>query len=56
MAFAGVVICVVSTAGHYMVRKASDPAYAKSRLIVDPILFATEFVFSAVIVRYVFLR
>jgi len=56
LAVGGVLICIVSTTGAHLMRKASDPGYAKYMLIVDPLLFGTYFVFSAVIIRYVFLR
>jgi len=53
---AGALICIASTSGHYFMRKISDPVYAKHRLIVDPILFGCEFVFTAVLIRYLFMR
>lgn len=53
---AGAVICIASTTGHYLLRKITDPVYARHRLIADPILFGSEFAFTAILVRYVFMR
>jgi hypothetical protein len=56
LAFAGALICVVSTSGAYFVRKYRDPVSAKQRLIIDPMLYGFEFVLTAVLIRYVFMR
>jgi phosphate starvation-inducible membrane PsiE len=56
LAVAGVLICGASTTGAYLMRKTSDPVRAKYMLIVDAMLFGIYFVFSAVVIRYVFLR
>jgi len=56
LAVAGVLICVASTTGAYVMGKADDPVRAKYMLIVNSLLFGTYFVFSAVVIRYVFLR
>ena len=49
-------ICVVSTMGAYLERRTRDRVYAKHRLIIDPMLYGFEFVFTAVLIRYVFLQ
>jgi hypothetical protein len=56
LAVAGVLVCVLSTTGAYLLRKSRDPVSAKSWLIAEPILFGCYYVFSAVLIRYVFLR
>jgi hypothetical protein len=56
LAFAGVLICGVSTTGAYIVRRSRDPVSAKYWLLVEPILFGTYFVFVAVTIRYMFLH
>src|SRR5512147_180695 len=56
LAIAGGVICVISTTGAYLERRTRNPVYAKHRLIIDPMLYGFEFVFTAVLIRYVFLR
>jgi len=56
LAVAGALICIASTTAHYFTRKIIDPVYAKHRLIVDPILFGSEFVFTVVIIRYLFMH
>jgi hypothetical protein len=56
LTIAGVLICIASTTAAYMLRRIADPVSAKARLIVDPMLYGTEFVFTAVLIRYVFLR
>lgn len=56
LAFAGALICVVSTSGAYFVRKYRDPVSAKQRLIVDPMLYGFEFIFTAILIRYMFMH
>jgi hypothetical protein len=56
LALAGALSAASATYGSYVVRKVRDPEYARGRLIVDPMLFGAYFVFSAVIVRYLFLH
>jgi hypothetical protein len=56
LAIAGVLVCVLSTTGAYLVRKSRDPVSAQHWLIAEPFLFGCYYVFSAVLVRYVFLR
>jgi hypothetical protein len=56
LVFVGVLICAVSTYGAYLVRSYGDPMTARQRLIVDPFLYGFEYVFTAVVIRYVFLR
>jgi hypothetical protein len=52
----GVLICIASTTGTYILRKTYDPVLAKHRLTVDPMLYGIEFVFIAVLIRYLFMR
>ena len=56
LALEGALICVVSTSGAYILRKSADSETAKQRLIIDPMLYGFEFAFTAVLIRYVFLR
>jgi hypothetical protein len=56
LTLAGIAICVLSTSSAYIVRRRRDPPAAKQWLIVDLILHSSEFVFTAVIVRYLFVR
>lgn len=56
LALAGASICFVSTAGTYFLRRTLNPEDAKPRLLADPMLYAFEFLFTAVIIRYVFMR
>jgi len=56
LTLAGALICVISTTGAYLVRKSRDPVGAKQRLIIDPSLYGFEFVFTVVLIRYVFLH
>jgi hypothetical protein len=56
LAFAGAVICVISTSVAYVLRKSIDAVAAKQRLLIDPLLYGFEFVFSAMLIRYVFMR
>ena len=56
LAFVGTLICVISTSSAYILRKSVDPDTAKDRLIVDPMLYGAEFAFTALLIRYVFLR
>lgn len=52
----GASICIVSTAGTYLLRRTLNPVYAKSRLLLDPVLYAGEFFFTAVIIRCCFMH
>jgi hypothetical protein len=56
LVFAGAVICVISTSAAYVLRKSTDPVTAKQRLMIDPLLYGFEFAFTAVLIRYVFIR
>lgn len=56
LALAGALICVVSTSGAYILRKAAHSETAKQRLIIDPMLYGFEFAFTTVLIRYAFLR
>jgi hypothetical protein len=56
VALAGAAICVISTLAAYAMRKSSDPVRAKRRLMIDPALYGSEFVFTAVLIHYVFVR
>ena len=56
LALTGVVIGAVSTSAAFAVRKHRDPITAKQRLVIDPLLYAFEFVFTAVLIRYMFMR
>lgn len=56
LALAGAAICVVSTSAAYALRKSANPVTAKQRLIVDPLLYGFEFVLTAALIRYVFMR
>ena len=56
LALAGALIALVSTSAAYFVRRQRDPATAKQRLILDPMLYGFEFAFSAFVIGYIFLR
>jgi hypothetical protein len=56
LALAGVLICVLSSTGAYLMRKSRDPVSAKHWLIVEPVLFGSYYLFAVVLIRYVFLR
>jgi len=56
LVFAGAVICVISTSAAYVLRKSTDPVTAKQRLMIDPLLYGFEFAFTAVLIRYLFIR
>jgi hypothetical protein len=56
LAFAGAVIVFLSTSAAYLLRKSRDPVTAKQRLVIDPLLYGFEFVFTAVVIRYLFMR
>src|SRR5947209_4795453 len=56
LAIAGAAICVVSTSGAYALRKSADAVTAKHRLMIDPLLYGSEFVLTAVLIRYVLMR
>jgi hypothetical protein len=56
LALAGVLVCVLSSTGMYLLRKSRDPVSAKHWLIVEPLLFGCYYTSSAVLIRYVFLR
>jgi peptidoglycan biosynthesis protein MviN/MurJ (putative lipid II flippase) len=56
LALAAAAICVISTSVAYTLRKSTNPVTAKQRLMVDPLLYGFEFAFTAVLIRYVFMR
>jgi hypothetical protein len=56
VALTGVVTCAVCTSLAYFLRKQRDLTTAKLRFIADPFLYASEFVLTALLVRYVFMR
>ncbi len=56
LALAGAAICVISTSAAYTLRKSTNPVTAKQRLMVDPLLYGFEFVFTAALIGYVFMR
>jgi hypothetical protein len=56
LALAGAAICALCTCGAYFAGKRRNPALAKLRLMVDPILYSCEFLVTAVVIRYVFMR
>jgi hypothetical protein len=56
VALASAAICVISTSAAYAMRKSTDPVNAKQRLMIDPALYGSEFAFTAVLIRYVFIR
>ena len=56
LALAGCLITVFCTIAAYLLRKTRDPISAKQRLIIDPFLYAFEYVFTATLIRYVVLR
>ena len=56
LAFAGVLIRTTSTSGAYVMRGLRDPITAKQRLIIDPFLYGFEYIFTAVLTYYLFLR
>lgn len=56
LAVAGVLVCVASTTGAYLLRRSNGRGDAKQWLIAEPFLFGCYYVFSAVLIRYVFLR
>jgi hypothetical protein len=56
VALAGAAICIISTSAAYAMRKSSDPVRAKRRVMIDPALYGSEFAFTAVLIRYVFIR
>jgi hypothetical protein len=56
LALAGVLICLLSSTGAYLLRKSRDPVSAKHWLIVEPLLFGCYYLFAVALVRYVFLR
>jgi hypothetical protein len=50
LALAGVAISVISTSSAYALRKSTDPVRAKKRLKIDPLLYGSEFAFTAVLI------
>lgn len=52
----GIIVCISCTAGAFFLRKKRNPEEAKPRLIIDPMLYSSEFVFTAVLIRYLFLK
>jgi hypothetical protein len=56
LVLAGAAICVISTSAAYTLRKSTNPVAAKQRLMVDPLLYGFEFAFTAVLIRFVFMR
>ena len=52
LAIAGVLITTFSTTGAYFLRRRKDWQSAKYWLMADPFLYGSEFVFTAVLVRY----
>ena len=56
LSLVGVLVCVGCTACAYFVRRKNKPEEARHRLIIDPFLYAFEFVFTAVLIRYLFLK
>lgn len=56
LALAGAAICVTSTSAAYAIRKSTDPVRARRRLMIDPVLYGSEFAFTAVLIHYVFMR
>jgi hypothetical protein len=56
LAVAGVAIAAISTSGAYFLRKSADAVTAKQRLMIDPLLYGSEFVLTAVLIRFVFMR
>jgi hypothetical protein len=56
LALAGAAICVISTSAVYALRQSIDPVRAKKRLMVDPLLYGSEFAFTVAFIRYGFMR
>jgi hypothetical protein len=56
LVLAGVAISAISTLGVYFLRKSTDAVTAKQRLMIDPLLYGSEFSLTAVLIRYVFMR
>jgi hypothetical protein len=56
LAIVGVLICILSSTGAYLVRKSGNPQSAKHWLIIEPMLFGCYYLFAVVLIRYVFLR
>jgi hypothetical protein len=56
LALGGAAICVISTSAAYAIRKSTDPIRARRRLMIDPVLYGSEFAFTAVLIHYVFMR
>ena len=56
LSLVGALVCAGCTAGAYFVRRKDKPEEAKHRLLIDPFLYASEFVFTAVLIRYLFLK
>jgi hypothetical protein len=54
LAFVGIIVCIGCAAGAYFRRRKSKPEEAKHWLIIDPMLYGFEFVFTAVLIRYLF--
>ena len=52
----GIIVCVGCTTGAFFLRRKTNSEEAKHRLIIDPILYGSEFVFTAVLIRYLFLK
>lgn len=56
VALGGAAICIISTSAAYAMRKSTDPVRAKRRLMIDPVLYGSEFAITAALIRYVFIR
>jgi FtsH-binding integral membrane protein len=56
LALVGIIVCLGCTSGAYFLRRKNKQEEAKHRLIIDPILYGSEFVFTAVLIRYLFLN
>ena len=56
LVLAGVLICVASSTGTYLLRKSRDPVSAKHWLIAEPLLFGSYYLLAVDVVHYVFLR
>ena len=56
LAVAGMLVCVSSATGMYLLRRSQGRPNAKQWLIAEPILFGCYYVVSTVLIRYVLLR
>lgn len=55
LAVIGTCVCIAATIGAYISRKGRDPTSAKQLVIIEPMFYGFQFVFTSVLIYYVFL-